>query len=246
MSAGRVVALVFGIISVVLGTLAILVAGGATATVATVVSAVGTTGTVTAAAGTVTSGPGDSAIVIDKVKASIDPAPLPESVESALTALNLSPAQIIDQAGDFVLIASPAEGLDVFMGVAAPEAIDGYLFGHPYSVAQETSGAWQIRSVPGAGNPAPPGEQGFWTQQASGSPAVIPATALNGESLVLMRTDGSPGVSVALRLEYRAPQARAAIENAAIAAVAGGLGGLLLVILGAWLIAGRRSSGAHS
>ena len=75
---------------------------------------------------------------------------------------------------------------------------------------------------------------------ATGVAPELPADALDGLTLVLMRTDATPAPEAALRLEYRLPGADTALQGAAITAAAGAIGGFLLVLLGGWLVVGRR------
>jgi hypothetical protein len=139
-----------------------------------------------------------------------------------------------------LLVATPAGG-DAFIGVAPVEAVNDYLDGTPYSVAVKGAGDWPTVSVPGSGVPAVPQTQTFWVNSASGTAPELPAEALEGLTLVLMRADAAPAPDAALRLEYRLPGADTALQGAAIVAAAAGIGGLLLVLLGGWLVVGRRS-----
>jgi MYXO-CTERM domain-containing protein len=45
-----------------------------------------------------------------------------------------------------------------------------------------------------------------------------------------------------LRLEYRVPGAGVALQSAAVSAAAASLGGLALIVLGGFLVVGRRRS----
>jgi hypothetical protein len=142
--------------------------------------------------------------------------------------------------GEVVLVATPASG-DAFLGVAPVDSVNDYLDGTPYTVAVSSAGEWQSVSVPGEGAPAtPPQEQDVWVAAQSGPAPTIPADALNGLTLVLMRADAAPAPEAALRLEYRLPGAGTALQSAAVTAAAASVGGLLLVLLGGWMIVGRR------
>ena len=235
-----------GIIVVVLGSMSILTGMASTGIVASIVSLVGRTGVVQQPLGTVTTDPAGTAIIIDGVEASVSAGSLPDSVRDLLALAGSSPERLLEDQGELVLVGTPRAEGDAFLGTASPGDVDDYLFGHPYSVAERMGTDWPTINVPGDGQPASPAEQSFWEAKATGSPVEIPASGLGGLTLVAMNTDSNPGVALDLRLEYRVPDAPLAIESSAITAAAACVGGLLLVLLGAWLVVGPRGRGRHA
>lgn len=223
---------VIAVAALALGTAILLLALLAAGLVASLVSIVGSTGVVSQDFGDLQSGPDDVAVIADDVRADVVPTGIPSVVEAALGAFGAGPSQLVRRYGEFFLIGSSATSTQGFLGTGAAPDVDEYLFGHPYAVAVLDSGRWQLRAVPGKGQPGPPDTAVAWSAQATGSPAELPATHLSGQTLVVMNADGSAGVTQSLRLEYRAPHARAAITGAAaLAVLCAGLG-LALVLIG--------------
>ena len=234
-----------GILLVVAGTVAILAGLGSAATVASIDRLVGRTGVVSQDMGTVSGGAGDSAIIIDGVTADIRAGDFPSWFDDALALGGTSADRLIRDNGAFVLLATPPGQEEAFLGLGTPADVDDYLFGHAYAVAElDGPAAWRTLSVPGDGTPGSPGSR-TWAASAVGRPAELPAADLTGLTLVVMRPDAAAPVSTDLRLEYRVPQAPVALRTAATTAAAAGIGGLLLVLLGAWLVVGRRR-GRHA
>ena len=240
--------IILGVGALVLGTIVMIAGVGATGVVASIVTLVGRSGTVTQDMGTVAGGPTDSAVIIDGVEAAITAGALPAVVGDALAIAGTSPEQLIRERGTFVLLATAPTAGDVFVGLSAPGPVDDYLYGHPYAVAELASDrTWRTLSVPGIGIPPPPIEQA-WAVSAVGRPAQLPAASLSGQTLVVMRPDATAPAAADLRLEYRVPEAPSVLRSSAITAVASTIGGLLLVLLGAWLVVGprRRPPGKHA
>ena len=237
-----------GIAALVLGTVAMIAGIGATGVAASIVTLVGRSGTVSQDMGTVAGGPADSAVIIDGVEAAITAGALPAVITDTLAIADTSPEQLIRERGAFVLLATAPTAGDVFVGLSDPGPVDDYLYGHPYAVAElARDRTWRTLSVPGTGTPPPPVEQ-TWTASAVGHPAQLPAASLSGQTLVLMRPDATAPAAADLRLEYRVPEAPAVLRSSAITAAAAAVGGLLLVLLGAWLVVGprRRPQGKHA
>lgn len=234
-----------GIALGVLGTL--LLASGVPAVIAaaTIESSVGKSGVVTQPLGSLRAAPGDIAVVVDGVTARLVTPEPPVWLAGTLALAGTDLAALATDYGTVDLVASPASG-EAFLGVAPVDAVNDYLDGTPYTVAVSQAGEWPTISVPGTGSPAPPQEQSVWVASDAGATPRIPGESLSGLTLVLMRMDGAPAPEAALRLEYRLPGADKALQSAAIAAAAGSLGGLLLVLLGGALIVGRRSRGDHA
>ncbi|MEY4171551.1 MAG: hypothetical protein RLZ94_2624 [Actinomycetota bacterium] len=229
-----------GVVATTLG--ALLLASGVPAALAaaTIEASVGKTGTVTQPLGNLRAAPSDVAVVVDGVTARLATPEPPDWVTDALARAGTDLPTLATEFGEVVLVATPAAG-DAFLGVAPAEAVNDYLDGTPYTVAVSSAGEWEAISVPGDGVPTTlPQEQDLWVAAASGPAPTIPADALNGLTLVLMRSDGVPAPEAALRLEYRLPGAGTALQSAAVTAAAASIGGLMLVLLGGWMIVGRR------
>jgi hypothetical protein len=144
----------------------------------------------------------------------------------------------------FTLSASAVDRGATFVGIGPADDVLAYLSGSPYDVARGVDGRSsnldQV-TVDGSGRPLPPGSQSFWAQQTSGigtQQLVVPLGA--GEQLVVvMNPDGSTPVDVRLV---------ASVEAAWIgpAGVAASAGGSALLLIGLWLLLGRRSDGEGS
>jgi len=253
MRAWRVIRIALGVILACLGCLAMALAVPAAVAAFGVVEVVGRSGVVDQPLGDVVSADSDTAVVIDGVSARLEAGDLPPSVSDGLAQGGLSPTELLDVVGDFVLVVVPESDAAIFVGTGETAQVDEYLFGFPYTVAERDRGGWTGVSVPGSGVPPPPEAQSLWRASATGSPAELSGADLGGGTLVLMNADSSPGVSASLRLEYRSPGARPLVQGATVSAVAGSLGGLLLILGGAALIVGRgqkergrRAAGRHS
>lgn len=239
MSAWTIIRVALGVILACAGTAAMALAVPAALASFSIVEVVGRSGIVAQPVGDLTSAAQDTAIVLDGVSARLDAGDLPPAVTDGLAQAGLAPTELLDVVGDFVLLVVPATDQEVFVGTGESSAIDDYLFGFPYTVSERDASGWSGVSVPGEGTPPPPGSESLWLASAAGTPAQLPGADLAGSTLVVMNTDGSPGVSASLRLEYRAPEARPIVEGATVTAIAGSLGGLLLILGGAALIVGR-------
>lgn len=247
MKAWVIIRTVLGVLAVILGTIGIIVGIGGAATVAGVDTTVGRSGVVSTPVGMVSGGTDDVAVIADEVTARWE---LPEEPEWASTLLALSGTtleDLVNDLGDFVFVVVPDQAGEIFVGVAPVDEVNRYLDGAPYAVAERQGDSWPVISVPGDRSPTPlPDSASLWRAAAVGQPAELPAEALTGETLVIMRPDASAGVAAAMRLEYRVPQATTTMDTGALVAAAGSLGGLLLILLGAFLIVGRRPRGRHA
>ena len=150
-----------------------------------------------------------------------------------------------DGIGALTLSATSPDGAPVFLGAAAPGPLDVYLAGAPYDVVAElaTGGATTTRSVPGTQQPPPPSAQAFWLTQDEGSPAQLTARIPSGATVVLMRSDATPGIDARLTVTLEVDRAWPA------ALTAGFVGALLLVIALLLLLRARRPGevvGTHS
>lgn len=239
MRAWTIVRVALGVLLACAGTLAMAIAVPAAVASFSIVEVVGRSGIVAQPVGELASAAQDTAIVLDGVSARLEAGDLPPTVSDGLAQAGLAPTELLDVVGDFVLIVVPETDGEIFVGTGDSSAIDDYLFGFPYTVTERDAAGWSGISVPGDGTPPPPGSETLWLASAAGSPAQLPGADLAGSTLVVMNADGSPGVSASLRLEYRAPEARPIVQGATVTAIAGSLGGLLLILGGAALIVGR-------
>jgi hypothetical protein len=239
MSTWGAIRLSLGIFFAGLGTLLLVTAVPAALAAAGIRSTVGTTGVVTQSVGTLRAAPSDVAVIVDGVSARLVAPEPPEWVTGALALVGRDSSSLAEELGDVALVASPMSET-AFMGIAPVEAVNDYLDGMPYSVAVSEAGEWTSVSVPGSGAPPPPAGLPLWIAAAEGAEPELPAGSLEGVTLVLMRPDAAPGPEASLRLEYRVSGAPTALESAAVAAVGGSVGGLLLILLGGALVVGRR------
>jgi hypothetical protein len=99
--------------------------------------------------------------------------------------------------GTLTLTVTAPDHRGMFVGTAAPKALDTYLAGAPYDVVVDlTSGSTgTTRPVPGTQQPRPPGAQPFWIAKSNGSKASIAATVSPSTSVVVMNADASPAVT---------------------------------------------------
>ncbi len=239
MSTWGAIRLSLGIFLAGLGTLLLVTAIPGALAAAGIRSTVGTTGVVTQSVGTLRAAPSDVAVIVDGVTARLVVPEPPEWVTGALALVGMDASSLADDLGDVVLVASPMSE-SAFMGIAPVEAVNDYLDGTPYSVAVSETGEWPTVSVPGRGAPPPPAGLPLWLAAAEGSAPELPGGSLEGVTLVLMRPDATPAPEASLRLEYRVPGAPTALQSAAVAAVGGSIGGLLLILLGGAMVVGRR------
>jgi hypothetical protein len=122
----------------------------------------------------------------------------------------------------------------VFVGIAPVAAGNSYLGGVRRTVVKDIGspyGASAQVSVSGGAPAGPPGDQTFWVARASGTgPQQLSWSPAEGDwMLVVMNADGSPGVSV---------QARIGATTPGLTGIAWGLigGGLFLAVVGVLLI----------
>lgn len=233
------VRLAVGIAVTVLGTLLLLSALPAALAAGGIQASVGRTGVVSQPLGDLRAAPGDIAVVVDGVSARLVTPTAPTWVDDVLALAGTDTAALATELGEVTLIASPASDT-AFLGVANVEDVNDYLDGTPYSVAVRQADGWPTVSVPGTGTPTRPEDQPWWRASSAGPAPELAAESLDGQTLVLMRPDASADPAASLRLQYRVPGADAALQSAALTAAGAALGGLLLILLGGWLIVGRR------
>jgi hypothetical protein len=238
------VRLSFGVVLTVLGTALMVASLPAVVAAASIEASVGRSGEIVQPLGTLRAAEGDRAVLVDEVSARLILPAVHPWIASGLSLAGTDMASLAADVGTTILVVSPDADIDVFVGVAPADAVNDYLNGTPYSVAVQVDGDWPTISVPGDSIPAPPASVDLWTAAVTGSAPELPVEELDGTTLVLMRSDASPGVEAALRLEYRVPQAARAVQSAAVAAAALSIGGLLIILLGARLVVGRRTVAA--
>lgn len=244
MSTGAAVRLSGGVIAVCLGTLLLLLAIPAALSASVIESSVGRSGIVTQSLGSLAAPASDRAIIVDDVAARLVAPDVPTVVRDALAAIGTDPQALAERVGDVALVATMASDAEGFLGVAPADAVNDYLDGSAYAVAvqpgSDQEGTWPTVSVPGTIVPADPAGQGLWAASATGTAPELPGGDVRGATLVLMRADASPGPEASLRLEYRVAGANVALQSAAVTSAALSVGGLALILLGGWLVVGRR------
>ena len=106
-----------------------------------------------------------------------------------------------DQRGDFKITARPASDGPIFIGIARPSAVEGYLSDVSYDVVTAHDALPfdpDYRRVPGAEPATPPGEEDFWLASITGSGEQT--LVWDGEAgpwvAVVMNADASPGLSI--------------------------------------------------
>jgi len=149
------------------------------------------------------------------------------------------------------LRAMPAgAGGDIFLGVAPQADVDRYLSDVNHTQLRDlslTPFRAEYRDVAGSTPPAPPGDQEFWTESASGpGEQQISWDIRTGDwAVVVMNADASPGVDVSLSAGVRS----ALLGPAALALIMGGgfllLVGVLLVVLGVIGLGRSTTPAAH-
>jgi hypothetical protein len=99
-----------------------------------------------------------------------------------------------------VRITGESTGGDVFIGIGATEQVDVYLEGVEHDEVRDIDFepfSVDYRRIPGGEPAEPPGEQDFWAASASGSgrQSAVWEAESGDWTIVLMNTDGSPGVA---------------------------------------------------
>jgi hypothetical protein len=210
--AGRVIALVCGIVLLIPG-LALALGGGALV----VLDHVGRSGNYLMSSTGSVSGPG-YALTSNRIDLTSGTDWFPVS-----SALGTARADV-----------TARDGSAVFVGIAPAAAASGYLSGVGRTVVDDLGNGGDVKAtatLPGGPPPAPPGQQTFWTAQVSGTGTQqLTWQPTEGDwALVVMNADGSAGVSV---------QARVGATVPALSGLAWGLlaAGVVLVVVGVLLI----------
>ena len=245
--AWRITRITLGVLLIVLGTGSLLGSVAAAGAVAGIEGTVGRSGVVTQPFGSVESGPNNIAVIADGVAASWELTEEPDWARTALGLVGTDAETFVSDVGEFVFIVTPQDSRELFVGLAPVASVDAYLDGTPYAVAVTNGERWPTIDVPGEGVPnEAPMDAGLWTASALGAPAELPLEALGGTTLVLMHPDSSSDVAATMRMEYRVPEATSTMESSAITAAAGAIGGVLIILLGAFAVVGRRPRGRHA
>ncbi|MDR7252381.1 hypothetical protein J2X46_001357 [Nocardioides sp. BE266] len=128
--------------------------------------------------------------------------------------------------GDVRVTASSGSG-DVFIGLAPTADVETYLVGVARDTFREVrDGAAVLDPVTGGAPSAPPADQSFWVASATGSDATLDWAPEDGSwTFVLMRADGTEGVTADVATGAEVP-----VLDAVVAA--------LLVLAGLTLLAG--------
>jgi hypothetical protein len=240
MSSWGAVRLSLGIVTALVGCLLMLASIPAVYAVAGIDASVGKSGVVAEPLGTLRAAEQDRAVIVDEVSARLVLPSVHPLLEQALALGGTDPATLAEEIGTAVLVVASDTDAGVFIGVGPVDDVNDYLAGVPYSVAVSQDGAWPTVSVPGDRTPMAPEDVDIWSASATGLAPELPTADLTGTTLVVMRSDVDPGVETSLRLEYRVPGAGMALQAAAVSAAGLSLGGLLLTLLGGWLVVGRR------
>ena len=245
MTLGATLRLASGIVVAIAGSVLIAVALGLTGAAAFMEATVGRAGVVTQPLGTISAPSTDVAVLVDGVSARLQPPEPPDAVTGLLALADTDVASIAAQIGEFTLVVKSTGDSSVFLGVAPVDSVNAYLQGTPYAVAVRDGQVWSTVSVPGSATPVLPEAVDLWSASSVGNPAELAAADLTGETLIIMNPDGTPGVEANLTLEYRVPGADRVIEITAVTAAGASVGGLMLVLGGAWLVVGRRGGGVR-
>ena len=109
--------------------------------------------------------------------------------------------------GSLRLTASSPTSSSLFIGSSTPANVDTYLTGAPYDVVIDLTSGERVttRSVPGSQRPSPPESQSIWKAKASGPNPSIPTTAGNKDTIVVMNSDASSGVTADLGVSLTVP-----------------------------------------
>jgi len=144
--------------------------------------------------------------------------------------------------------ASSAAGRSVFVGIGPDAAVAGYLAGVPHDELTDVEydpfrASYRRDNAGGRATPAPPGTKRFWVARASGPGTRTVAWDLRPGTwaVVVMNADGRGPVTVDVDLGVR-------VKYLVPIAIGVGVGGLVLLVIGAVLIAlgARRRGGVEA
>lgn len=152
----------------------------------------------------------------------------------ATSSLDISdaPGFVADGIGTVRIRASSTQ--PIFLGIGRTSDVESYLARVPHTeITDFDADPFKVTShlVPGAGRPAPPASQAFWTARVSGSGTQTVSWKIESGkwSAVAMNADGTRNVALVFEAGAKVPALKWAVIGALIA------GGLFLA-LGVWLI----------
>ena len=135
-----------------------------------------------------------------------------------------------------IKINARSEGRPIFLGVARASDVDNYLAGVAFDeVTNFDLSPFKVDTVRHQGNafPAPPADQPFWTASASGTSPNLEWQVADGDyRLVMMTSDGSPGVAADAQFGLRVNGLFGVGLAILIAGTIAALLGIALIILG--------------
>jgi len=141
---------------------------------------------------------------------------------------------------------STTPGQQLFIGVAAQSDMSNYLADVSHSELVEVKFdpfRPHYTDKPGSAQPAPPGQQDFWTSSAQGpGTQQIQVDLRHGSwAVVVMNADGHPAVAADLQAEVTLPWFAAATKAAFYGGLAMQAIGAALILIGASNLARRRA-----
>jgi hypothetical protein len=111
------------------------------------------------------------------------------------------PSEASDVIGRLRVTATSSNGRALFVGIARQHAVDGYLAGVARSEVTDVSGSAVTYKAHAGGAPVgPPGREGFWQSDNSGSGRVTATWNVKegNWTVVLMNSSAAPNVSAAV------------------------------------------------
>ena len=110
------------------------------------------------------------------------------------------PSVASDVIGRLRVTATSSNGRALFVGIARQNAVNGYLAGVARSEVTDVSGAVTYKAHAGGAPVGPPGREGFWQSDNSGSGRVTATWNVKGGNwtVVLMNRSAAPNVSAAV------------------------------------------------
>src|SRR5205085_6133540 len=101
---------------------------------------------------------------------------------------------------------SSTAGRSLFVGIAPSSQVNRYLGGVSRGIVTNVPGG-SIRTISGRAPQGPPGKQGFWTSERSGTGtlALTWAPTAGSWTAVVMNADASRGVDISARVGAKLP-----------------------------------------
>jgi hypothetical protein len=149
--------------------------------------------------------------------------------------------------GQVTVRATAIPGQQIFIGVAAQSDVSESLAEVSHTELIEVKFdpfRPQYRETSGSAQPAPPGQQDFWSSSAQGPGAQqIQVDLRHGSwAVVVMNADGHPAVAADLQAEVTLPWFAPATKSAFLGGLALQAIGAVLILIGASTLARRRAS----